>query len=71
MGVPVSWRSKGMKSVTLLSTEAEYVAMLKAAKEVKYLYQLWMSMGVEVKLPIVVHVDNIRAIFMSNNVAVS
>ena len=71
MGVPVSWRSKGMKSVTLSSTEAEYVALSEAAKEVKYVYQLLMSMGVEVKLPIVVRVDNIGAIFMSNNVAVS
>ena len=28
-------------------------------------------MGIEVKLPIVIHVDNIGAIFMSENVAIS
>ena len=70
MGVPVSWRSKGMKSVTLSSAEADYVALSEAAKEVKYVHQLLMSMDVEVKLPIVVRVNNIGAIFMSNNVAV-
>ena len=71
MGVPISWRSKGMKSVTLSSSEAEYIALSEAAKEVKFVYQLLSSMGVKVRLPIVIRVDNIGAIFMSENVAVS
>ena len=37
----------------------------------KYVYQVLKSMGIEVKLPIVIRVDNIGAIFMSENVAVS
>jgi hypothetical protein len=71
LGVPISWKSKGMKSVALSSSEAEYVALSEAAKEVKFIYQVLRSMGVKVKLPIVIRVDNIGAIFMAENVAVS
>ena len=71
MGVPVSWKSKAMKAVTLSSLEAEYVAMSEAAKEVKFVYQLMTSVGLKVKLPIIIRVDNIGAIFMSGNVSVS
>ena len=49
MGVPISWRSKGEKSVTLSSSEAEYVALSEAAKEVKYVYQVLARMGIQVK----------------------
>ncbi len=71
MGVPISWRSKGMRSVTLSSSEAEYVALSEAVKEIKFVYQLLVMMGIPVKLPIIVHVDNVGAIFMSENVSVS
>ena len=71
MGVPISWRSKGQKSVTLSSSEAEYVALSEAAKEIKFVYQLLIGMGMKVKLPIVVRVDNLGAIFISENVLVS
>lgn len=71
MGVLISWRSKGMKSVTLSSSEAEHVALLEAAKEIKFVYQLLIGTGVKVKLPIVVCVDNLGATFMSENVSVS
>ena len=60
-----------MKSVMLSSSEAEYVALLEAAKEIKFVYQLLIGMGMKVKLPIVVCVDNLGAIFMSENVLVS
>ena len=71
MGVPISWQSKGQKSVTLSSSEAEYVALSEAAKEIKFVYQLLTGMGMKVKLPIVVCVDNLGAVFMSENVLVS
>lgn len=71
LGVPISWKSKGMKSVTLSSSEAEYVALAEAAKEVKFVYQLLQSMGMKIKTPIIVRVDNVGAIFMAENVAVS
>jgi hypothetical protein len=36
MNAPVCWRSKSQKGVTLSSSEAEYVAMSEALKEVKF-----------------------------------
>ena len=71
MGVPVSWRSKGQKSVTLSSSEAECVALSEAAKEIKFVHQSLTGVGIKVALPIIVRVDNLGAIFMSENVSVS
>ena len=59
MGVPISWRSKGQKSVTLSSTEAEFVAMSECAKEMRFVHQLLEWIGFKVELPITVGVDNI------------
>ena len=33
LGVPICWRSKGQKGVTLSSSEAEYVAISEAVKK--------------------------------------
>ena len=71
MGVPISWKSKGQKGVTLSSSEAEFVALSEAAKEIKFVFQVLQSMGVKVTLPIVVRVDNVGAIFIGTNVTVS
>ena len=71
MEVPVSWKSKGQKSVALSSSEAEYVALSEAAKDIKFIYQVLISLNFMVKLPIIVNVDNLGAIFMSENVSVS
>ena len=71
MGVPLMWKSKSQKSVTLSSSEAEYVALSEAAKEIKFIYQLLQSIGVVIELPITEKVDNISAIFMSENTLTS
>ena len=65
LGVPISWKSKGQKSVTLSSSEAEYVALSEAVKEIRFVYQILQSMKIEVQLPIIVRVDNVGAIYMS------
>ena len=70
-GAPISWKSKGMKSTALSSSEAEFISLSETAKEVSFVYQVMKSMGIELKLPIVIRVDNIGAIFMSENVAIS
>ena len=46
--VPIAWKSKSMKSVVLSTTEAEYVAASDIVKEIKFLYQLLISMGIKV-----------------------
>ena len=66
-GIPIAWRSKGMKSVVLSTTEAEYMALSEVVKEMKFIVQLLQTMNVEVELPITVHVDNVGAIWLSNN----
>jgi hypothetical protein len=69
LGCPIVWKSKQQQSVTLSSSEAEYVALSEAAKEIKFVAQVLESIGIKVKYPITVHVDNIGAIFMSENVS--
>jgi hypothetical protein len=66
-GSPISWKSKSGKSVTLSSTEAEYFAMSECAKELIFIKNVLESMGIKVKLPIEIKVDNTGAIFLSNN----
>ena len=67
LNVPICWRSKGQRGVTLSSSEAEYVAISEAAKEIKFIFYLLKDIGVDVQLPIVVKTDNIGALFMSQN----
>ena len=66
-GIPIAWRSKGMKSVVLSTTEAEYMALSEVVKELKFIVQLLQTMNITVELPITVHVDNVGAIWLSNN----
>jgi hypothetical protein len=70
-GVAISWKSKGQKSVTLSSSESEFVACSEGAKDIKFVVQVLMSMGIPVKLPVIVRVDNVGAIFMAENVTTS
>jgi hypothetical protein len=67
LGVPICWRSKGQKGVTLSSSEAEYVAISEAVKEIRFIYYLLESIGMTVKLPIDVRCNNVGAIFMAEN----
>ena len=70
-GVPVTWKSKSMKSVVLSKTEAEYVAVSEVDKEIKILYQMLWSMEIKVPQAIKVQVDNVGAIWLANNSSVS
>ena len=70
-GVPIAWKSKSMKSVVLSTIEAEYVAVSEVVKEIKFLYQLLMSMEIKVPLLIKIKVDNVGAIWLANNSSVS
>ena len=56
-----------MKSVVLSTTEAEYMALSEVEKELKFIVQLLQTMNIEVELPITMHVDNVGAIWLSNN----
>ena len=66
-GIPIAWRSKGMKTVVLSTTEAEYMALSEVVKKLKFIVQLLQTMNITVELPITVYVDNVGAIWLSNN----
>jgi hypothetical protein len=71
LGVAIMWRSKAQGSVALSSSEAKFYALSEATKEIKFIVQVLISMGIPVKLPVIVRVDNVGAIFMSKNVSTS
>ena len=59
------------KCVVLSTTEAEYIAVSEVVKEIKFLYQLPIFMGIKLPLPIKIEVDNMGAIWLANNSGVS
>ena len=65
--LPISWKPKGQKSVTISSTKAEYIALSDLITELKYLYQVLEIMEEDIQLQIIVHVDNASAIFLAQN----
>ena len=70
-GAPVSWKSKSNRCVTLSSTEAEYFALSEVTKEIILVKQVLETMGINLVLPILVKVDNVGAIYLSNNFSCS
>jgi Reverse transcriptase (RNA-dependent DNA polymerase) len=68
---PISWKSKSGRSVTLSSTEAEYFAISECAKELIFIRNVMLSIGIKLEEPIEIHVDNIGAIYLSNNYTTS
>ncbi len=63
----ISWRSKAQKSVALSSSEAKWVAASEAGKEVMLVLQPLQSVKIKGRLPIIVCVVNVEAIFMTKN----
>jgi hypothetical protein len=60
LGVPICWKSKSQRSVSLSSSETEFISLLEGAKEIKFI--------VDVKLLVIVWVDNVGEIFMAEYV---
>jgi len=72
MGIPVSWKSCLQKSMMLSSSKAEFVMLSEVVKEVKFIVQiLLLSIGIDIGLPVIIHVDNVGAIFLADNVTTS
>ena len=42
-GVPMCWRSKAQKTITLSSAEAEWMVLSEATKELIFVLQLWKA----------------------------
>jgi hypothetical protein len=71
LNAPICWHSKSQKGVNLLSKEAKYVGISEAIKELKFIYYLLCDLHIKINLPILVKMDNIGAIFMSENASTS
>jgi hypothetical protein len=71
LGAPIAWKSKAQRSVSLSVTEAEYIAISEVCAEIMFVKQVLEFLQVVVKLPIVVNVDNVGAIFLANNASTS
>ena len=65
--VAISWRSKAQRSVTLSTSEAEYVAITECVQEMLFVRNLLLSIGITVELPAPLFVDNVSAIFIAKN----
>jgi hypothetical protein len=67
MNVPVCWRSKAQRGVTVSSSKSKYVAISDAVKEIKFIYYLLREIGIEVNLMITVKTENVDAMFTAQN----
>ena len=67
----ISWKSRAMRTHALSSTEAEYIAVSEVLCEILFIRQVLEFMGVKLEYPIVIHCDNVGAIFLAHNAKVS
>ena len=58
LDVPIFWTPKGQQGVTLSRSEAEYVSISEAIKEIRFIFYFLESLGASVRLPIVVRKCN-------------
>src|SRR5258708_25612560 len=66
-GAVVSWSAKKQLTITLSSTEAEYMAMTHAGKEAVFLQHLYSDVGIPISVPIFLLIDNQSAIALAEN----
>jgi len=66
-GGPIAWSSKLQRITALSSSEAEYMAISEALKEILWLRSLVESFGLKQMKPTKLRVDNQAAIAMSKN----
>ena len=66
-GCLISWKSRGQKTVTLSSSEAEYIAVSEVCTEELFIKTIMDFLALEILLSITVLCDNIGAIYITNN----
>ena len=65
-GTAISWMSRLQKSVALSTTEAEYMAIAEAAKELVWLKNFMAELGIQ-QGDCVLHCDNQSAVHLAKN----
>jgi hypothetical protein len=79
MGALVAHKCKACRSVTLSSTEAEYLSSTEAeyyalsdvTKEVIFAKQVLETLGIKLNLPIKIKVGNVGVIYLAVNFSLS
>lgn len=66
-GAVVSWYSKKQKTVSISTTEAEYIALGHVVKKAVWIQQFINLMGLEVVKNIILHGDNEMNIALTKN----
>ena len=66
-GVPIAWKSKGKKAVSLLSTESNYYEISELCTEIIYVKQVLEFLKIVINYPIIIRVDNVGAMLLANN----
>jgi len=66
-GAPVMFKSSTQKSVALSVCEAEQAARVLCAQDMLYVRHIIESMGLKVKLPMFLEMDNKGAVDLANN----
>lgn len=66
-GGPVSWSAKRQATVALSTTEAEYMALTRAAQQALWMYSFMTEIGLTRKFPAMLHGDNAASIALTLN----
>jgi len=66
-GAPVMFKSSMQRSVALSVCEAEQTAGVLCAQDMLYVRHILKSMGLKVKLPMILEIDNMGAVDLANN----
>jgi len=66
-GAPVMFKSSMQKSVALSVCEAEQIAGVLCAQDMLYVWCILELMGLKVKLPMILGMDNKGAVDLANN----
>ena len=70
-GVPIAWKSKGQKAVSLSSAEGEYYAISELCTEIIYVKQVLEFLKIVINYPIIIRDDNVGAMLLANNPVLS
>ena len=66
-GTCIAWSSKKQGTVALSTTEAEYIALTHAAKQMTWIHHLLDEIGLEQRDPTPIHCDNLSAITITHD----
>ena len=66
-GAPIIFRSAMQKFATLSVTEAETAAGVMVVQDMMYAYRILVSLGLKVKTPMILEMDNKGAVDLANN----